>query len=146
MPEDVLQSPTSPGTRSKPAHILLTWGSFALAAAESLCVAAVGLSGVRVALGMTSLLAAGAAGPAHGWHREALRLPLLALGATGAGLSLLLLWNEERLRKSSAAAWRLRPLTRQQARRRRLQLWMAILTLILVALELLTHPWFHHEM
>lgn len=99
-----------------------------------------------MALGMTSLLAAGAAGPAHGWHREALRLPLLALGATGAGLSLLLLWNEERLRKSSAAAWRLRPLTRQQARRRRLQLWMAILTLILVALELLTHPWFHHEM
>ena len=125
---------------------LLTWGSLALAAAESLCVAAVGLSGVRVALGLTSLLAAGAAGPATGWHREAIRIPLLTLGAVGGLLSLLLLWNEERLRRNPAAAWRIRPLTPQQRRRRWLQLVLAILTLLLVAAELITHPWFHHEL
>lgn len=131
---------------SKPARLLLTWGSLALAAAESLCVAAVGLSGVRVALGLSSLLAAGAAGPAQGWHREAIRVPLLVIGAVGALLNLLLLWNEDRLRRNLAAAWRIQQLTPQQKRRRWLQLGLAILTLVLVAAEVITHPWFHHEM
>ena len=127
-------------------RVLLTWGSLALAAAESLCVAAVGLSGVRVALGFTSLLAAGASGPASGWHREALRIPLLTIGAVGALLSLLLLWNEQKLRQNTAAAWRIRPLTPKQRRRRTLQLVLASLTLLLVVAELITHPMFHHEL
>jgi len=138
------QDPETP--RKKAGRVLLTWGSLTLAAIESLCVAAVGLSGVRVALGLTSLLAAGAAGPATGWHREAIRIPLLILGSVGALLSLLLLWNEEKLRRNPAAAWRIRPLTPQQRRRRRWQLILAILTLLLVAAELITHPWFHHEL
>ncbi len=138
-----LDSEDSP---SKPTRLLLAWGSLALAAAESICVAAVGLSGLRVALGFTSLLAAGAGGPATGFHRNAIRLPLLALGVIGAVLSLLLLWNEERLRRNPSAAWRIRPLTPVQRRRRRFQLWAAILTLVLVALEVITHPWFHHEL
>lgn len=133
-------------SRSKTGRLLLAWGSFVLAAAESICVAAVGLSGLRVALGLTSLLAAGAAGPAQGFHREAIRIPLLTLGAVGALLSLLLLWNEEKLRKNPAAAWRIQPLTKQQRRRRWLQFGLAILTLLLVAAELITHPWFHHEL
>ncbi|HKD84508.1 MAG TPA: hypothetical protein VKB58_07150 [Terriglobales bacterium] len=124
---------------------MLTWGSLALAAAESICVAAVGLSGIRVALGLTSLLAAGAAGPAHGFHREAIRIPLLTIGAIGAVISLLLLWNEERLRRNPASAWRIKPLTATQRRRRWIQLILAILTLLLVAAELITHPWFHKE-
>ncbi len=132
-------------SRSKTARLLLSWGSLALAAAESICVAAVGLSGVRVALGLTSLLAAGASGPAHGFHREALRIPLLIIGAVGALLSLLLLWNEEKLRRNPASAWRMRPLTPQQRRRRSLQLWLAVLTLLLVMAELITHPLFHRE-
>jgi len=132
--------------RSSPTRLLLTWGSLALAAAESLCVAAVGLSGVRVALGLTSLLAAGASGPATGFHREVIRIPLLIIGTVGALLSLLLLWNEEKLRRNPAAAWRIRPMTPKQRRRRWLQLVLAILTLLLVAAELITHPWFHHEL
>lgn len=116
-----------------------------MAAAESICVAAVGLSGIRVALGLTSLLAAGAAGPAHGFHREAIRIPLLTIGAIGAVISLLLLWNEERLRRNPASAWRIKPLTATQRRRRWIQLILAILTLLLVAAELITHPWFHKE-
>ncbi len=131
---------------SRTTRLLLTWGSLALAAAESLCVAAVGLSGMRVALGLTSLLAAGAGGPARGFHREAIRIPLLTIGTIGALLSLLLLWNENRLRRNPAAAWRMRPLTPTQRRRRWFQLWTAVLTLLLVAAELITHPWFHHEL
>jgi hypothetical protein len=132
--------------RRSAGRLLLTWGSLALAAAESLCVAAVGLSGVRVALGLTSLLAAGAGGPAKGFHREAFRIPMLTIGAVGALLSLLLLWNEEKLRRNPAAAWRIRPMTAKQRRRRWLQLTLAVLTLLLVAAELITHPLFHHEL
>ena len=135
----------SPSKTPKSASALLTWASLALAAAESLCVAAVGLSGVRVAMGFTSLLAAGAGGPAHGWHREAIRIPLLTIGTVGALLSLLLLWNEEKLRRNPAAAWRLKPLTPKQRRVRWFQLSAAIVTLLLVAAELITHPWFHKE-
>ena len=101
---------------------------------------------MRVALGLTSLLAAGAGGPARGFHREAIRIPLLTIGTIGALLSLLLLWNENRLRRNPAAAWRMRPLTPTQRRRRWFQLWTAVLTLLLVAAELITHPWFHHEL
>ncbi len=142
--KSVSEDAVSPTTR--PARLLLTWGSLALAAAESICVAAVGLSGIRVALGLTSLLAAGASGPAHGWHREGIRIPLLTIGAVGALISLLLLWNEERMRRNPSAAWRIKPLTVKQRRARRWQLVLAILTLLLVAAEVITHPWFHHEL
>ncbi len=132
--------------KSKYAATLLTWGSLALAAAESLCVFAVGLSGVRVALGLSSVIAATAGGPAQGFHRSALRIPFLAVGTIGALLSLLLLWNEEKIRRNPSAAWRLQPLTAQQRRRRWLQLGLAVLTLMLVLAEVVTHPWYHHEL
>jgi hypothetical protein len=132
-------------SHSRPARLLLTWGSLALAAAESLCVAAVGLSGLRVAMGLSSLLAAGASGPAHGWHQEWIRVPLLTLGTVGALLSLLLLWNEEKLRRNPSAAWRMKPLTPKQRRVRWFQLIAAIVTLLLVVAEVVTHPWFHRE-
>ncbi|MGA9568211.1 MAG: hypothetical protein WBS19_22000 [Candidatus Korobacteraceae bacterium] len=142
MADDVKET----ATRSKYASTLLTWGSLALAAAESVCVILVGLSGVRVAFGLSSLIAATAGGPAQGFHRNGLRIPFLIVGTVGALLSLLLLWNEERLRRNPAAAWRMRPLTKKQRRERWLQLGLAVLTLALVALEVITHPWFHHEM
>ena len=131
---------------AKPTRLLLSWGSLALAAAESVCVAAVGLSGLRVALGMTSLIAAGAEGPARGFHSNAIRIPLLTLGAIGALVSLLLLWNENRLRRNPSAAWRMRPLTASQRRWRWFQLITAILTLLLIVAEVITHPLFHREL
>jgi hypothetical protein len=140
-----MNSPDIENSPSKSTRWLLTWGSLAMATAESLCVAAVGLSGIRVVLGLTSLLAAGAGGPARGLHREAIRIPLLTVGAIGALISLLLLWNERRLRRNPASAWRMRPLTPKQRRQRWVQLGAAILTLALVAAELVTHSWFHRE-
>lgn len=133
-------------SRSKFAAALLAWGSLALAAAESLCVFAVGLSGVRVALGLSSLIAATAGGPAQGFHRNGLRIPFLVVGTIGALLSLLLLWNEAKIRRNPSAAWRVQPLTAQQRRRRWLQIALAVLTLLLVAAELITHSRFHHEL
>jgi hypothetical protein len=116
-----------------------------MAAVESLCVAAVALSGVSGLLGMTSLLAAGAVGPAQGFHRNALRLPILWIAGLLAALNLLLLWNEDRIRRNPAAQWRLHPLTSRQRRARWTQLGTSVATLLLIIGEVITHPWFHIE-
>lgn len=125
--------------------LLFGWAAFVLAVAESLCVAAVGLSGVRVAIGLGSLLSATVGGPAKGFHGNHFRVPALILATVGALLPLLLIWNEERLRHNPAAAWRMRPLTPKQRRSRRIQLVLSCVTLLLVAMEVVFHPWFHHE-
>jgi hypothetical protein len=125
---------------------ILGWSALALAAVESLCAAAVALSGVRVLLGMGSLIAATAAGPAQGFHREVLRVPILWASGAIALLNLLLLWNEHRIRQNPAAAWRLQPLTPKQRRQRWMQLSTSIAALLLILAEVVSHPWFHHEM
>ncbi len=119
--------------------------SLALAALQSICVAAAALSGVRVLLGLTSLLAAGASGPAHGFHSDALRLPILWIAGLLALLNLLLLWNEDRIRRNPAAQWRLQPLTSRQRRAQWIQLGTSAATLFLILGEVITHPWFHIE-
>ena len=138
LPETETQSPAI-------GRLLIGWGSFVLAVLESLCVAAVGLSGLRVAIGLSSLISATAAGPAKGFHANHFRVPALVLATLGSLLILLLLWNEERLRRNPAAAWRMRPMTPKQRRSRRIQLALSLLTLVLVVLETVTHRWFHHE-
>lgn len=125
--------------------VWIGWAALAMAAVESLCVAAAALSGVRVLLGLTSLLAAGATGPAHGFHREALRLPILWIAGLLAALNLFLLWNEDRIRSNPAAQWRLQPLTSRQRRARWIQLGTSVATLLLILGEVITHPWFHIE-
>jgi hypothetical protein len=127
------------------AHGVVGWGALTLAVLESICTGAMLLSGVRVALGFSSLLAAGVAGPARGFHSNAIRIPLLTLAGLGACLNLVLYWNEERIRNNPAARWRLRPLTVLHRRRSKIQVVTALLTFVFIALELITHPFFHHE-
>jgi hypothetical protein len=125
---------------------ILGWSSLFLAAVESLCAAAVALSGVRVLLGMSSLIAATAAGPSHGLHREGLRVPILWASGLIAALNLLLLWNENRIRQNPSAQWRLQPFTPKQRRQRWMQIATSVVALLLILAEVVTHPWFHHEL
>jgi hypothetical protein len=132
----------TPGLRSS----ILGWSALCLAALESLCAAAVALSGLRVVLGLGSLIAATAAGPAEGFHREALRLPILWASGVIAVLNLLLLWNESRIRRNPAAQWRIQPLTAKQRRQRWIQIATSVAALLLILAEVITHPWFHREL
>ncbi len=125
--------------------VLIGCASLVLAAVQAICVAAVALSGVRVLLGMTSLLAAGVAGPANGFHRSSLRIPILAIAGILAVINLLLLWNENRIRRNPAAQWRIQPLTSRQRRGQWIQLATSVATLLLVLAEVTTHPFFHNE-
>jgi len=125
---------------------LITVGSLGLAIIQGVCAAAVFVSGISTALGLSTVAAAAAAGPATGLHAKRFRIPMLALAGLGAVVNLVLLWNAERIRRNPAARWRMRPLTRKEHWEKSIQLGASILTLLLIAGELLAHPMFHHEL
>jgi hypothetical protein len=128
------------------ARRFLTVGSLGLAIIQGVCATAVFLSGIGTVLGFSSLVAATAAGPATGLHANKFRIPMLALAGLGALVNLVLLWNAERIRRNPAARWRMRPLTRRERWEKWIQLSASIVTLLLIAGELLAHPLFHHEL
>jgi hypothetical protein len=135
-----------PWFRFSEARRLITVGSLGLAIIQGVCATAVFLSGIGTALGLSSLVVATAAGPATGFHANRFRIPMLALAGFGAVVNLVLLWNAERIRRNPAARWRMRPLTRKERWERWIQLGASVLTLLLIAGELLAHPMFHHEL
>jgi hypothetical protein len=118
--------------------------SLIVAMAQSLCTAVLTISGVRVAIGLSALAAAsGIYAPAKGFHQDAIRIPMLILATVGAIVNLAVLAWIRHLRSRPSAQWRRRELTSKEKRNEKLQIAMAILTLILVGLETWTHPMVH---
>ena len=128
------------------AQRFLTVGSLGFAIVQGVCAMAVFVSGISTALGLSTLAAATAAGPATGFHANRFRIPMLALAGFGAVVNLVLLWNAARMRKSPSARWRMRPLTRKERWEKWIQFGASVLTLLLIAGELIAHPLFHHEL
>lgn len=111
---------------------------------QSVCTAVLTVSGVRVAIGLTALAAAsGVYAPARGFHQDAIRIPMLWLGSIGALVNLAVLAWRWKLRSSPAAHWRRRPLRPKEKRSEALQIVLSIVTLVLVGLEVWTHPMVH---
>ena len=111
---------------------------------QSACVAVLAISGLRVAIGLTSLAAAsGTYTPATGFHQDSIRIPMLVIGGASALINLAVLIRIWRLRGRTSARWRRRALTRSERRSERLQLGLSLLTLILVAGEIWAHPMVH---
>jgi heme/copper-type cytochrome/quinol oxidase subunit 2 len=118
--------------------------SLAMALLQSLCTAVFAISGVRVAIGLGALAAvSGIYAPARGWHQDAIRIPMLIFATVGAVVNLAVVGWIRHLRARGSAQWRRRELTPKQKRSERLQIALAIVTLILVALETWTHPKIH---
>ena len=118
--------------------------SLLMAALQSLCTAVLTISGIRVAIGLTALAAAsGVYAPAQGFHQDAIRIPMLILAAAGAIINLAVLAWIRHLRSRPSAQWRRRELSPRQKRSERLQIVLALVTLILVGLETWTHPMVH---
>jgi hypothetical protein len=118
--------------------------SLAFALLQSLCTAVFAVSGVRVAIGLGALAAvSGIYAPARGFHQDAIRIPMLIFAAAGALVNLAVLAWIWRLRAQSSAQWRRRELTPRQKRSERLQVVLAVVTLILVGLETWTHTKIH---
>jgi hypothetical protein len=118
--------------------------SLGIALLQSICTAVLTISGIRVAIGLSALAAAGGIyAPARGFHQDAIRIPMLILAAAGAVINLAVLAWIWRLRSRPSAQWRRRELSPKQKRSERLQVVLAVITLILVGLEVWTHPMIH---
>ena len=124
----------------------LSFATVIIALAQSLCTAVLTISGIRVAIGLSALAAAsGIYAPATGWHQDAIRVPMLWIAAIGALVNLAVLAWIRRLRAQPSAQWRRRERSSKEKRSERLQVVMAVITLILVGLEVWTHPMVHRK-
>jgi hypothetical protein len=115
-----------------------------MALLQSLCTAVFAISGVRVLIGLGALAAvSGIYAPARGFHQDAIRIPMLIFATAGALINLAVLGWIWHLRAQPSAQWRRKELSPRQRRSERLQVVLAIVTLILVGLEVWTHGKIH---
>jgi hypothetical protein len=120
------------------------WASVIIVVLQSLCTAVLTISGIRVAIGLSALAAAsGIYAPAKGWHQDAIRIPMLIVASIGALVNLAVIAWMRHLRNRPAAQWRRRERSAKEKRSERLQLILAVVTLLLVGLETWTHPIVH---
>jgi hypothetical protein len=112
---------------------------------QSACSAVIAISGVRVAIGLTALAEAtiGIHAPAKGFHQDAIRIPMMVLATIGSLINLYVIWRIRSLRTRPSSQWRIQPITPKQRRSEIFQVGLAILTLVLVAAEWITHPMVH---
>jgi len=123
---------------------LLNWSGIVFALLQSACTAVIAISGVRVAIGLSALAAAaGIHAPAHGFHQDAIRIPMMTLAFLGAILNLFVIWKVRNLRSKPAAQWRQQPVTKKKLNSERFQIALSVLTLLLLAAEWITHPLVH---
>ena len=132
--------PKMPAVNTK----FLNWSGIVFALLQSACTAVIAISGLRVAIGLSALAAAaGIHEPAHGFHQDAIRIPMMVLAFLGAVLNLYVVGKVRRLRSRPASQWRQQPVTKKKLNSERFQIALSVLTLLLLAAEWITHPFIH---
>jgi hypothetical protein len=122
---------------------IVTGASVTMALLQSLCTAVFTVNSIRVGIGLAALAAGSIAAPLVPLHRDSIRIPMLVIAVLGAVVNLLLLAWVRRQRNRPEAQWRRRELSKKQRLSERLQVVMAIMTLVLVGLEVWTHAILH---
>jgi ABC-type xylose transport system permease subunit len=129
---------------SKPALWLANAGSLIFIVLQSACTAVMAISGFRLLIGLGALAAAsGVYGPAKGFHQDAIRIPMMIVAVAGAAANLYSVWRVRSLRARPASQWRVQPMSKEKLRGERIQISLAIITLVLVAVEWAIHSWIH---
>jgi cytochrome b561 len=119
--------------------------SFLFILLQSACTAVMAISGVRVIIGLSALAAAaGLNRPATGFHADAIRIPMMVIAVLGSLVNLYVIWRIRTLRARPSSQWRTIPPTTKQKRAEIFQIVLAILTLVLVVAEWLTHRIVHN--
>lgn len=119
--------------------------AFSFIMLQSLCTAVMAVSGVRVVIGLSALAAAsGLNRPAGGFHRDAIRIPMMVIAVGGSLINLYVLWRIRSLRARPASRWRTQPPNAKTLRQEKMQIALAVITLLLVAAEWFTHRIVHN--
>ena len=111
---------------------------------QSACTAFFAISGLRLVIGVGALAAA-ATGLKFlaALHGAAFRIPMETVAVAGSIVNLLAVRRIRRLRARPASQWRMKPATTKQLRSESWQIGLAILTLLLVAVEWGFHIYLH---
>ncbi|MBB5326950.1 hypothetical protein [Tunturiibacter gelidoferens] len=119
---------------------VIGWSSFLFAVLQSVCSFFVALDGLRFLIGVGAL--ASIVGAGQQWdrlHTDWVRVPMIVLSLVGALLNLTVLLHVRHLRSRPSAQWRLKPLTPRKLRAERVQLALSMVTLVLIAVEEISH-------
>jgi hypothetical protein len=126
---------------------LIAWSSFFFALLQSICGAFVAISGLRLALGISSFaLSTGVATAMERFHADRIRIPMMVIALLGSLLNLVILMQVRHLRNRPAAQWRQKPLTLRQKRGELAQLVLSMATLVLLGVEEYLHFSLHHSL
>lgn len=111
---------------------------------QSACTAFVAISGLRLLIGVGAFAAAATGlNFLAALHGAALRIPMEILAIAGSVVNLFAVWRIRRLRARPASQWRMKPATPKQLRSESWQIGLAVLTLLLVAVEWGFHLYLH---
>ena len=125
---------------------VIGWSSFLFALLQSICGAIVAINGLRLAIGIGSLvLTTGVGAAVVHFHADWIRLPMLGAALIGSLLNLAILLHVRHLRNRPASQWRQKPLSRHKLRMERLQYVLSIATLVLIGIEEYLHLGLHHR-
>lgn len=111
---------------------------------QSACTAFVAISGLRLLLGVGALAAA-TAGLRFlvALHGAAFRIPMEVVAIVGSIVNLVAIRRIRKLRARPASQWRMKPATTKQLRSESWQIGLAVVTLLLVAVEWGIHIYLH---
>ena len=124
---------------------LVSMTSLVFIVLQSACTAVIAISGIRVAIGLSGLAAAtfGIHAPAHGFHRDAIRIPMMILALAGSLINLYVIWRIRMLRARPSSQWRVQAVSGKQRRSELFQIALSVIALVLLAAEWITHPMVH---
>jgi hypothetical protein len=130
--------------RQRQGSWLIGLTSFLFILLQSACTAVMAISGLRLLIGLGSLAAASfIPGFIFSIHTDKIRIPMMVIAVLGSVLNLYVVWRIRSLRARPASQWRAQPVTAKQRRSEMIQIVLSILTLFLVAAELLAHHVLH---
>ena len=111
---------------------------------QSACTAFEAVSGLRLLIGVGALAAATTGLKfLAALHGTALRIPMEAVAIVASVVNLYAIRRIRRLRARPASQWRMKPATTKQLRSESWQIGLAVLTLLLVAVEWGFHIYLH---
>jgi hypothetical protein len=134
------EGPRFVGSRTLKAQSVIGWSALFFALLQSVCTFFTAVDGLRLIIGVGSLAAMIRAGQT--WdklHTDPVRIPMIVFALCGSLLNLAALKRIRSLRDRPEAKWRLKPLTTRTIRMERAQFVSSIATLILFAIEEVTH-------
>jgi hypothetical protein len=144
MPEQQLEINTAEPEHGEGRRLAVGLTSLFFILLQSACTAFVAISGLRLLIGVGALAAA-ATGLKFldALHSAVLRIPMEIVAIAGSVVNLLAVRRIRRLRARPASQWRMRPATAKHLRSESWQIGLAVVTLLLVAVEWGFHIYLH---